>query len=268
MEGTSLINGGMKVRVLGCSGGVSRHHQGVSFVLEDRLALDAGSIASGLTLDEQDEIGSVLVTHSHLDHVGDLGALADTRLQRGGEPLAIAATATTLEALRAHYFNDVLWPDFSTLPDHANPIVRYVEIHHEVPLVLEEFTALPVAVDHSVPSCGFLMGRSGACDDYTLAYSGDTGPTERFWQVVGYHPGIRALITEVSFPDRMHELATISGHLTTSAFARELEKLEPSDERRVFVYGMKPAFVEEITSELEELGLEVELLTADTVLEL
>jgi ribonuclease BN (tRNA processing enzyme) len=40
--------------------------------VDDRLAVDAGAIATALTLDEQIAVDDVLLTHSHLDHVRDL----------------------------------------------------------------------------------------------------------------------------------------------------------------------------------------------------
>lgn len=235
-------------------------------MLDGRVGLDAGSLASGQTLEEQSAIESILVSHAHLDHVGDLGALCDTRLQQGGQPLEVHALPETLGALRTHYFNDVLWPDFARLPSAEDPTLCLRQVNPEQPFEVAGLAALAVEVHHSVPSAGFLVGPAG--EPYRLAYSGDTGPTDRFWTVLRQHTGVRALITEVSFPDRMADLAQRSGHLTTAGFAAEMEKLAPGAELRILIYGMKPAFVDEIEAEVKALDLGAELLRADTVLEL
>ena len=250
----------MHVRVLGCSGGVTRTQSGVSFLVEGRVGLDAGSLASGLSIEEQNGIEAVLVSHSHLDHVNDLGALADTRLQQGGDVLPIHCLDETRAALQQHFFNDVLWPDFAQLPSDDSPTIAYRRVAPEEGFEVAGLRVLAVPVDHSVPSCGFLLGRT----QYTLAYSGDTGPTERFWQVVASEPAVRTLITEVSFPNRMEELAGLSGHLTTATFAREIEKLAPRSDLRILVYGLKPSFADEIAAEVRALPFDVELVEPDS----
>jgi len=258
----------MRLRVLGSHGGTSRHHRGVAFLLQDRIAVDAGSLASGLSLEEQSRIETILVTHSHMDHVGDLGAVCDIRSQQGGSTLVIAGLPVTIDALRKHFFNDILWPDFTRIPLESGPTLAFRELRPEETVELSGLSVLPIMVDHSVPSCGFFLAEVGARGG-TLAYTGDTGPTERFWEVFNARPGAKALITEVSFPNRMRELAETTGHLTPASFAAQLRKLRPRPERGVYVYGMKPVFAEEILSEMEctpEDG--VELLQADGVYEI
>ena len=251
----------MRVRVLGCSGGISVRDRGVSLLFDDRLAIDAGSVASGTSLQEQRALESILISHSHLDHVGDLGALSDTRLQQEGSPFTVFGTAESIEALRLHYFNDVLWPDFTVIPTPDHPIVRYQEIEEEKPISVSGFDALAIRVDHTVPSCGFLIGQG----EYSVAYSGDTRPTERFWSVMNDTPSLRVLITEVSFPNHMQELADLSGHLTPQTFAREMTKLRAASELRILIYGMKPTFLEEIASEVASLEMDnVELLSNES----
>jgi cAMP phosphodiesterase len=239
----------LHLRVLGSYGGTSRDHRGVSFLIQGRVAVDAGSLASGLSLEEQSGIETILVTHSHLDHVGDLGAVCDVRSQQEGPPLVIAGLGVTIAALRQHFFNDVLWPDFTRIPSAERPTLTFHELEPEVVTVLSGLTVLPVLVNHSVPSCGFFVGAG----DHVLAYTGDTGPTQRFWEVLNGLPPVRALITEVSFPDRMGRLAEATGHLTPASFAAQLDKVRVQPELGTFVYGMKPVFAEEIRGEMAPL---------------
>ena len=51
----------MELRVLGCHGGETPRHRTSSFLLEGRVAIDAGAITSVLPLPEQQRIEAVLV---------------------------------------------------------------------------------------------------------------------------------------------------------------------------------------------------------------
>ena len=254
----------MHLRVLGCHGGTSRNHQSVSFLVNNRLALDAGSLATGLDLSQQSLLETVLVTHSHLDHVNDLGSVVEVRVQQEGTPLTIAGLPVTIAARRTHFFNDVLWPDFARIQTARGPLLVYRELLPERRVRFGDIDVLPVLVHHSVPSCGFMVGVG----EPTLAYTGDTGPTERIWEVINECSGLRALITEVSFPDRMADLARRSGHLTPSSFAEQMTKVVRDPEQSLYVYGLKPVFAEEIERELAQLDLKgIQLLTTSLELD-
>src|SRR5690349_10710401 len=114
----------MELRILGCHGGETPKHKTSSFLVDGKIALDAGAVTSMLTLEEQKRIDTVLVSHAHLDHIRDLATLADNRCQQGGPPLKIAATASTLRVLREHFFNDLIWPDFSKIPTPLGPTLE------------------------------------------------------------------------------------------------------------------------------------------------
>lgn len=253
----------MKLRVLGCHGGTTRDHKSVSFLIDEHLALDAGSLASGLSLADQSALETVLVTHPHIDHIGDLGTICDSRTHLDLPSLVVAGMDTTLEALRSHFFNDVLWPDFTRIRGVRENVARMQTIEAEETLHYRDLTVHAIPVDHSIPSCGFVVSKG----ETTLAYSGDTGPTRRFWDWLNGLTHVDALITEISFPDRMHELAARSGHLTPESLLGELDKLE-HDRTPVFVYGFKPAFADEIRMALEERGdRRIRILKEDQVLQ-
>jgi 3',5'-cyclic-nucleotide phosphodiesterase len=115
----------MDLKVLGCHGGESPKHQCPAFLVDGRVSLDAGSLTGMLTRKEQQKVEAVLVSHAHMDHVRDLAMLADTRTQQGGPPITIASTAATIKVLKQHFFNDKLWPDFSRIPERAEPTVKF-----------------------------------------------------------------------------------------------------------------------------------------------
>jgi 3',5'-cyclic-nucleotide phosphodiesterase len=236
----------MKLRVLGCHGGTSIRHRNVSFLIDGRVAMDAGALAMGLTLEEQVAVESVLLSHSHLDHVADLGAMADLS-QQAGTQLAIHGLIETIDALRNHFFNNVLWPDFTVIPNATTPTIELRDTPAEEPFHLGNLEVQAIRVDHSVPSCGYLVKNGRVA----LGYTGDTGPTERFWELAGAVPELAAVITELSYPSRMDELANISGHLTPFLFEEQIARLGRR-EVPIFVYGMKPLFEDEIKAELAQ----------------
>ena len=101
-----------------------------------------------------------------------------------------------------------------------------------------------VPVSHSVPTTGFIVDDGAG----SLAFSSDTGPTQRFWDVVNATKNLKAVITESSFPNSEEALARISGHLTPALLGKELDKLKR--DVPVYIYGAKPRFVPRIKKEL------------------
>jgi len=47
----------------------------MSLLVDEELAIDAGSLASGLTFEEQARLSAVLLSHGHYDHVRDVPAV-------------------------------------------------------------------------------------------------------------------------------------------------------------------------------------------------
>ena len=121
----------MELRVIGCHGGETPRHRTSAFVVDDRVAIDAGALTSGMELKAQCSLEAVLVSHAHLDHVRDLSTIADNRLQNDAPPLVVAATKATIGILRKHFFNDLLWPDFAKLPNRRRPAIRYLTLEPE-----------------------------------------------------------------------------------------------------------------------------------------
>ncbi len=121
----------MELRVIGCHGGETPRHRTSAFVLDERLAVDAGSLTSGLDLKSQFRLSGCVVSHAHLDHIRDLATIADNRCQAECDPLVVAATRGTIQALKKHFFNNLIWPDFSEIPNKTRPTIRFVELKPE-----------------------------------------------------------------------------------------------------------------------------------------
>jgi 3',5'-cyclic-nucleotide phosphodiesterase len=251
----------MELRVLGCHGGETSRHRPSAFLLDERFAIDAGSLGRGLALDEQLALEAVAVSHAHLDHVRDLATVADNRCQSESPTLVVAAAAPTIDALRRHFFNNTLWPDFFQISTRAGvPTLAWCELPWERPVRLGSYdvTALPVA--HTIDAAGLLVrGAAG-----TVAYSGDTGPTDAFWQWVDREANLRALLVEVSFPNDEQGLATVSGHHTPRTMAEDLRKLARPDRAPTLLFHMKPRFQRRIERECALLrGLNLDVLSVD-----
>jgi 3',5'-cyclic-nucleotide phosphodiesterase len=239
----------MQLRILGCHGGETPKHRTSSFLVGDSLAVDAGAITSGLSLREQERIQSVLVSHPHMDHIRDLATLADNRCQQGGTTLDIVGIPATIEALRKHFFNDLIWPDFTKIDAKDGPTVRFVEVQPNEVARVDGFEVTPVLVNHTVDTSAFII-RDG---DKSIVYGGDTGPTDELWTRINALDDLQALMMEVSFPNDEAQLAHDSRHLTPETLGAELDKLTQSDELPILLYHIKPTFEQRVLRELASL---------------
>jgi len=246
----------VELRVIGCHGGETPKHRTSAFVLDERLAIDAGSLTRGLEVAEQVKLEGCVVSHAHLDHVRDLATLADNRCQLGCPPLVIAGTRDTIRILRTHFFNNELWPDFAAIPTPETPTISYLELKPGEPATLAGTRIRAVLVAHTIESAGFVIETSGG----SIAYSGDTGPTDELWKVLDAQADLRALLMEVSFPNREQRLATVSGHHTPRTLQADLKKLRNPQDLPTLLYHIKPVFQAEVEKEcaaLEGVSLEV-----------
>lgn len=248
----------MHIRVLGAHGSellVPNRNtlqlcQSVGFLVNQQLMIDAGTISAALTIEEQIRIRYVLLSHLHLDHIKGLVSLVDNLVGVAASHVIVMGTRSILEGLRTYIFNDQVFPNFFSLPNSKNPILRElcVEPYRETWIAGVGIT--PVPVNHTVPTVGFLI------QDLSTAwvYSADTYQTEPIWQIVRDNPNVKAAFIETSFPNEMGDLAQISKHLTPALLAGEFEKIGKPD-LPVYVYHVKPALQQPITSQLDALGI-------------
>ena len=235
----------MRLRVLGCSGGIGgRDQRTTSFLVDDDVLLDAGTGVGELGLDALARIDHVFVTHSHLDHVACIPFLVDTVGGMRSRPITVYATAETIAILRAHLFNWLLWPDFTTIPSAEAPVMRYQEVRVGEPVRLGSRTFTPLPAVHTVPAIGYQLD-SGAG---SLVFSGDTGPNEALWEAVNRIPNLKVLIVETAFSNQERTLAELSKHLCPSMLAGELARLRLSPE--VWITHLKPGEPELIMREV------------------
>jgi ribonuclease BN (tRNA processing enzyme) len=240
----------LRLRVLGCSGGELPRHRTTCFLVDGKLAIDAGALTASLSLDELLRVDDIVLTHSHFDHVKDVPLLADLLVGKRRRSIRVHASRACARTLRRSIFNGELWPDFTRIPDRRRPIVQIVPFDTRSRFRAGRYTFRPVPVSHPVESVGFTVsdGRT------TIAISGDTGPTDDLWKVINAGPRLSALLVELSFPSSLQWLADVSGHLTPRTLRAELGKLE-QDGFPVLLYHYKPAHLAELRRELAGLRL-------------
>jgi ribonuclease BN (tRNA processing enzyme) len=244
----------MNIRVLGCSGSIAAGSRTTSFLLDDDVLIDAGSGVGDLTLDEMARIDHILISHSHLDHVLSIGLLADSVLRvrraEGRPPIQVHALGATLEALRAHIFNNVIWPDFTRLPSAEQPVLAFHRFDVGDVLTLGARRIEVLSALHTVPACGFaVIPPAGGA----WVFTGDTAPNPALWARLNAL-GVATLVIETAFSDEEYALAELSRHLSPTMLARELAQLE-NLEAEVFITHIKPGEVERVMRDIAGAGL-------------
>ena len=241
----------MQIRVLGCSGSIAAGNRTTSFLLDETVLIDAGTGVGDLTLDELARIDHILITHSHLDHVLSIGLLADSVTRRRyaarRPPVVIHALPATIEALRKHIFNGVIWPDFTRLPDVQNPVLAFEALAVGQVLVLGDRRVEVLPASHTVPAVGYAVLGSEAA----WVFTGDTGPNPALWQRLR-SLRVAALVIETAFSDDEHAVATISQHLCPAQLQQELAQFEQVAD--VYITHIKPGEVEAVMVEIGAQG--------------
>lgn len=224
----------MELRVLGCSGGIGADLRTTSLLLGEHVLIDAGTGMCDLQLAQLAKIRHIFVTHSHLDHVAGIPLLVDTIFDTLESPLTVHARRETLSALREHIFNNIIWPDFTRIPNHRTPVLRYQEMVPGEQRTIGESTVEMIPVNHAVPAAGYrVSGSSGS-----VAFSGDTSTNDEFWGALNRHDDLDALIVEAAFPDRDLQLSRLAQHYCPQLLATDLAKL--NHRPRVYITHLKP----------------------------
>lgn len=212
----------MKLRVLGCSGGVGNALRTTSLLIDDDILIDAGSGVGELSLEELRKIRHVFLTHSHLDHFSFLPLLVDSIFPSISEAVTVHAQPVTLEALKTHVFNWTIWPDFSQLPTPTNPVMRYAPLNPGEVLEFAGRRFEMIEVKHIVPGVGYRV----ACPSGVFAFSGDTSTNDSFWQALNAHERLDLLLVEAAFSNIDEDLSRKAGHYTPRLLSEDLKKLK------------------------------------------
>lgn len=237
----------MKVRVLGCSGAIAKDCRTTSFLIDDSILIDAGTGVGDLTLEQMRRVDHVFLTHSHLDHIAALPLMLDAVSSLRGTPVQVHALPGTIAALKAHVFNNIIWPDFSAIPTPAQPFMRFssIEAGQRIDIDGTILEALPAV--HTVPAVGFAAQGSNGW----WVFSGDTERNPAFWVRVNALP-VAMLVIETAFSNRERDLASRSLHLSPSTLAEELSNIRPGAPYPIYITHTKPSETGLIMEEIRQ----------------
>lgn len=219
------------------------------YLIDDCVAVDAGSIGIALTAEQRLKVHDIIVTHPHMDHIASLPIFIDDLYPTLKEPMRVHATPEVIELLERDVFNWNVYPRFSGLKNDFGPVMEYVPIPHGREFMVAHLKVTAVAVNHIVPTVGLIISD----DKATVAFSSDTAETEEFWNVVNRSPTMDALLIEASFPNSMAHLAEVSRHFTPHTLGQELSKLSHNG-LEILAVHIKPAYRELIIAELDLLA--------------
>ena len=236
----------MKVRVLGCSGAIAKNCRTTSFLLDHDLLVDAGTGVGDLTLEEMSRIDHVLLTHSHLDHVAALPLMVDAIAAQRTTPVQIHALQGTIDALKAHIFNNTIWPDFSRIPTPESPFISFhpLEVGQTLCLAGKYVEVLPAV--HTVPAVGYAVATPKGC----WVFTGDTEQDPALWARIN-QLNVAMLVIETAFSNRERDLAKRSLHLSPHVLAIELDCIAKGKNYPIYITHTKPAETELIMAEIQ-----------------
>lgn len=213
-------------------------------LVDHDILVDAGTGVGDLSLAELTRIDHIFLTHSHLDHVASIPFLVDTVGDLREAPLTVWALPETIDALRKHVFNWVIWPDFSEIPTPEAPrlLFRPVAVGQVVEVGARKVTVLPA--NHTVPAVGYALEAGNG----SFVFTGDTTAHPPLWEAINRLKNLRYLVIETAFSDSEADLAERSRHINPSMLARELSNLRSRPE--VFVTHLKPSQIDLIMAEV------------------
>ena len=220
------------------------------FLIDDCVAVDAGSIAIALNDEQRSKVRDIIVTHPHMDHIASLPIFIDDLYPSLQQPMRVHATPEVIDLLERDVFNWNVYPRFSDLKNDYGPVMQYVPIPIGRSFSVAHLSVVAVPVNHIVPTIGLVIsdGRT------SVAFSSDTAETEEFWKLVNDVQQLHALLIEASFPNKMAKLAEVSRHFTPASLGRELKKLTHNG-MDIMAVHLKPSYRDEIIRQLEDLGI-------------
>ncbi len=239
----------MRLKVLGAYGASDAEHNLTGYLLDDWLAVDAGTLTSKLSFAQQSRIQAVFITHPHADHIRDLPHLIHNRFAQNAPPLTVFAARDVMELLSKNVFNGIVWPDFSTIfaPLSGKPVVQYRPLNPGKKIVFNDVALTAVAVDHAIPAAGVIVEINGQA----ITFTGDTGPTQEIWKRTNKTSNVVAVVTEASFPNDQQSLANETAHLSPQTFGDELKKIQV--DAPVYASHRKIPFERDIESQIKNL---------------
>lgn len=244
----------MKIRFLGAHNAESKDTRLISILIDDILAVDAGSLASELSFSEQKKIKAILLTHGHYDHIRGVPAFA---FNNPDHTTNVFATTQTLKILSSHLVDGVIYPKFTNkIPFFLEkPSLKFISIQPFKPVDIEGYQVVPLPVNHTINTVGFEIASK---DGKKVFYSGDTGSgLSALWEYISPH----LIIVEVTFPNRLENRAINAAHLCPKLLKKELKEYYRVKKQypKVILIHLSPKNEKEIKQEVDEVEKELKL---------
>jgi ribonuclease BN (tRNA processing enzyme) len=220
-----------------------------TLLVNDVVAIDAGSLGLYGSPADQGRIKHVFLTHAHMDHVGSLPIFLENVSDDSAECPTVHAPQAVLDVIHTDVLNDRLFPDFVRLSLDGPPLVRLEPLTPGRPVHVTGLSVTAVEVDHVVPTVAYLVDDSQSA----FAIVTDTAPTDAIWALANQCPRLKAVFLEVTFPEAELWLAKVAKHLTPKLFAGEVRKVRPGV--AVYAIHLKPRCRNELIDELAALKL-------------
>ncbi len=220
------------------------------FLIDECVAVDAGSIALALTSEQREKVRDIIVTHPHMDHIASLPIFIDDLFETLRSPVRVYATPEVIDLLERDIFNWNVYPRFSELKNEYGPVMEYVPIPTGEEFRIAHLTVTAVAVNHIVPTVGLVVSDG----KNIVAFSSDTAETDELWNTINRAPRLDALLIEASFPNSMAKLAEVSRHFTPASLQRDLRKLHHNG-LDILAVHIKPAYRQMVIDELNALKI-------------
>lgn len=221
------------------------------FVVDDSVAIDAGSLAMAASAVQKKQIRDVVLTHAHLDHIAGLPLFIDDLFASLDVPVCVHALPEVIATLERDIFNWEIYPRFSELKNQNGAVMKYEPFAVGDEFSVRHLRLKSIAVNHKVSTVGLVVS-----DGQTkFALSSDTSEIHEFWQVLNAEENLSALLVECAFPNELEELAQVSHHLTPKILKKELGKFNRK-ECSIYVVNIKPMYRDEVVRQISELEIE------------
>lgn len=236
------------IKILGASGSKAKNLNTTSFQIFKDIVVDAGNILNALGNDAL-FINHIFLTHSHADHITDLPFIIETFFEKRETPLIIYALEETINVLKKHSFNNIIWPDFTKIKliknDSFSLILKPIKLN--VPIQINDYSIKAIPANHIAGSCGFVITKN----NQSFIISGDTYLNPTIHEEINNDKTIKSLIIECSFPDKLNELAKTTKHLTPTLISNILQNIQRKD-ISVFFYHLKPSYKKELLQDIKK----------------
>ena len=237
------------IKVLGAFGNKARGYGTSSFYINEKNVIDAGNLLKGLE-EKSIDLDNIWITHSHLDHIYDIANIIDNYYASIKKTINICALPQTIKAIKEHFLNDVIWPDFSKIKliDNSSMCIKYIEVKFDKNYQLSDNEIIKAfKTDHTVPSCGYIYKKN----DNAILITADTYALDNVIEIVNTDLSIKSIVLECSFPSYMLKLAKESKHLTPELLFENIKKIK-RDDIQIYINHIKPIFLDEITAEIQK----------------